>query len=793
MIGFMPVIVVVVALFQSAAVAANFTRGTSTATKFGVHEISLTGNGGVANPYDTVATVTFTPPSGSSNAVTVHAFYDGGNAWRARTYVTETGTWSWTSSSATDSGLNAKSGSFSATGSSLPGKLKKHPTDNKAWATDDGKWFLNISDTAYYLFNAGESSWQQFVIDNWGLGVTSLRSNLVGALRQVEKQQSSDGWDRIFSDSSRNFMNVGAFQTQDQRMEWMLNNYPELFIQLIVTPEPSNGWQNDESFWAARTTAQRTRFMRYVVARYAAWPQIFWLVTNDAFHGSGYPNNNAMVSQIGQYLADNDPWKQINLRSSGRNRGEPFYFTSASWVSYIHLETENALSGDQVSTYAGSPRHVFNGEDLYEGEKPITNDAYFFRRLFWAWTLSGGSANYGGYWNDIKPYSQTTFTGLNDVAHIVNFFDDNSVELAGWVPSDSSVSGPTGVKRVKVMRRPDNSAFVMYHPNAASDGTGAALASGTASLTVNSLAAGSYSLVWTRADDGAVSSSTFTHGGGNRLLTAPWAGKDVIAYLRSSEAPPSSNEYQAEAAPVLSGVTVETTNAGYTGSGYADFGGNGTYVEWNNIHVATAGTYTLTFRFAANSNRQCELRVNGANVGNLAFANTGGWANWQNETKVVTLNAGNNTLRVAANTSAGGPNLDRVSHDGSAPPSSAEYQAEAAPVLSGVTVETTNAGYTGSGYADFGGNGTYLEWTTINAPTAGTYTLTFRYAGNSTRQCQLRVNGVSVGNLAFASTGSWTNWQTETKVVTLNAGNNVLRVVANTSAGGPNLDRMVRQ
>ena len=83
----------------------NFTQGTAAAQKFGTHEIVLTGDGSVSNPFTTVATVTFTPPSGSANAKTVDAFYDGGNTWRARAYVTEIGTWQWKSSSATDPGL----------------------------------------------------------------------------------------------------------------------------------------------------------------------------------------------------------------------------------------------------------------------------------------------------------------------------------------------------------------------------------------------------------------------------------------------------------------------------------------------------------------------------------------------------------------------------------------------------------------------------------------------------------------------------------------------------------------
>ncbi|MBM3891301.1 MAG: hypothetical protein FJ388_19485, partial [Verrucomicrobia bacterium] len=59
--------------------AEHFTSGAQAAAKFGVHEIVLAGNGSVANPFDTVVTVRFTPPSGAANAKTVWAFYDGEN------------------------------------------------------------------------------------------------------------------------------------------------------------------------------------------------------------------------------------------------------------------------------------------------------------------------------------------------------------------------------------------------------------------------------------------------------------------------------------------------------------------------------------------------------------------------------------------------------------------------------------------------------------------------------------------------------------------------------------------
>lgn len=123
--------------------------------------------------------------------------------------------------------------------------------------------------------------------------------------------------------------------------------------------------------------------------------------------------------------------------------------------------------------------------------------------------------------------------------------------------------------------------------------------------------------------------------------------------------------------------------------------------------------------------------------------------------------------------------------------SSIEYQAEDYTAVNGVSVVTNHFGFTGGGFIDYGGNGTWLEWDNVSAG-PGTVTLNFRYANRSSsnRQSAVFVNGINTGNVAFASTGSWTNWGTVSYTVTLPLAVNTIRVQANTSAGGPNLDKM---
>ncbi len=128
--------------------------------------------------------------------------------------------------------------------------------------------------------------------------------------------------------------------------------------------------------------------------------------------------------------------------------------------------------------------------------------------------------------------------------------------------------------------------------------------------------------------------------------------------------------YQGESPTAQSGNVVATTHSGFTGTGYMDFGAVGSWLEWNNINVATAGNYTLTFRYANRSStaRACDVLRNGTTVGSVAFASTGAWTTWGTATLTVALNAGNNTLRVVARSSTGGPNLDKMDVSGGGTP-----------------------------------------------------------------------------------------------------------------------------
>ncbi|MFJ8697068.1 carbohydrate-binding protein [Streptomyces roseolilacinus] len=120
------------------------------------------------------------------------------------------------------------------------------------------------------------------------------------------------------------------------------------------------------------------------------------------------------------------------------------------------------------------------------------------------------------------------------------------------------------------------------------------------------------------------------------------------------------------------------------------------------------------------------------------------------------------------------------------------YEAERAPATCDGTVDTDHAGYSGTGFCN-GRNavGAALQFT-VDAPQAGTATLTVRYANGTTtpRPAGVTVNGASAGSASFAGTGTWTTWATATLTVPLNAGSNTVRFSPTTAGGLANIDAL---
>jgi hypothetical protein len=253
--------------------------------------------------------------------------------------------------------------------------------------------------------------------------------------------------------------------------------------------------------------------------------------------------------------------------------------------------------------------------------------------------------------------------------------------------------------------------------------------------------------------------------------------------------------YEAENATISQGI-LETTHTGFSGSGYVNCDNvAGSYVEFN-VNAAAAGNATVVIRYSngTTANRPASVTVDGTVVNpSLSFPVTTNWDTWASNTITVSLTAGSNTIRLTGTTANGPANIDYLdvtAASGGGGGTTTVYQAESA-TLSQAAVATNHIGFTGTGFVDYTNvTGGYVQFT-VTASTAGSATVTIRFANGTTvnRPMDIAVNGaVSSAGVPFNSTGTWDTWQTSTLTVALNAGTNTIRATATTANGGPNLD-----
>ena len=298
----------------------------------------------------------------------------------------------------------------------------------------------------------------------------------------------------------------------------------------------------------------------------------------------------------------------------------------------------------------------------------------------------------------------------------------------------------------------------------------------------------------------------------------------------------------------------ETNNGGYLGEGYLNLDNelNATATYYLIASEAQEESFQIRYANGGGSARGMNILVNGLQQATITGGYTGGWSSWLEESVTLTLREGRNQIALQANTGDGGPNVDLLAFSSptisvggctdcngdaggtaffddcgecvggntgqaactidcngdlngtaylddceicvggntSRQPCESSVEAEEACFVSGILLESVNAGYSGEGYVNTDNEtGASVVWQ-VESSTADSTTLTLVFAngGSGNRDGHLYINGDSLGVVALPATGGWTTWDNVGTTVYLEAGNNTLELVANSSGGLANLD-----
>jgi hypothetical protein len=221
-----------------------------------------------------------------------------------------------------------------------------------------------------------------------------------------------------------------------------------------------------------------------------------------------------------------------------------------------------------------------------------------------------------------------------------------------------------------------------------------------------------------------------------------------------------------------SGVTVQTSQSGYAGSGYVCCFSNASDQVAMTFSNVAAGNYDIRIRYSSgSSNQQNTVTVNGR-LRYEQFPGTNGA--WADRTIVgVSLAAGSNTITIGKDW--GWISVDFVELlPSSFTPTAGKVQAEHATLTgSGMAIQTGSPGYEGNGYVCcFSNGGDQLTATFANVA-AGQYNVRVRYKWGNLQVNNVVVNG-TIHSVQFPATNTWADAFVNN--VTLPAGTNTVAI-----------------
>ena len=270
------------------------------------------------------------------------------------------------------------------------------------------------------------------------------------------------------------YPNLQSFQRTDRKLKLLLNQFPSMYVQMLLIPEPASVYSDTE--WLDIDSGVRTQLWQNMTSRWAAFPNVFWSVANDLGDtdfpnpntGNTYTNNIQLAEDIGCYWmggcgsAGNDPWNEGRPMSMGHLRNTVDGSIGKNWHTYVTAYGKADISAQQLDGntdleetplfhYVDNLQPAYNTEDLYEGQHDLVKHPdYFYRRLFWSHLLSDSGATYGSSltWPMLYTYTTGVYTvgttsydlvGLDNIQHVYDILGQAQVDLASFAPADNLI------------------------------------------------------------------------------------------------------------------------------------------------------------------------------------------------------------------------------------------------------------------------------------------------------------------------------------------------------------------
>jgi hypothetical protein len=423
--------------------------------------------------------------------IDVEGFFDGLDGTKAIfrvrfTPTTSAGTWSFALTS-TDDGLKL-SDSLTSTTSSSKGFLRRDGNARTLVWDNNARPFL-WGQTYYQVVNQARSKtdgrWHPAIVGSKGYGMNKIRLLVSPWADDPQTGIASKAFQKLpgSNDLNRNKLDIENWRALDDVVEFLTAQ--QMVADLILfhdgnlTTSPFAGARpaNPQQCTIPDDTArlQNERYTRYIMARYAAFSNVIWTLSNEYQLVTGNSTQcNAPWTQLGCLIRGcsgappADPWmgtgtrlralsnhNNINLDRPDRaiNGSYPcFEFFSDGWANHLALQTRRAnsdtMAGEAVSRNGNVQRTDRCAGLTANRRLPIIDDEYFYlgeddnadqdrkrhRQAMWAIAASGGFGSTGSTRGPkecggevCQPTFQTNWQdetlSYGDIRALVNFFN----------------------------------------------------------------------------------------------------------------------------------------------------------------------------------------------------------------------------------------------------------------------------------------------------------------------------------------------------------------------------------
>ena len=425
-------------------------------------------------PYGHALTARFFGPDGLARRV--HGYQTGPLTYAVRVCPEQEGAWRWETES-TEAALCGKGGFLcTAPAADSRGFLRVDRTNPYHFVFDDGTRFFMMGTTYYNLTRVERRDWTACLDGCARYGINKIRL-YVGAVPGMDPgldhaalHRKTEAWQTNQGD---------LFQPRYTASWDMLDNLDEILSAML-----HRGMMADLIMITsnARTMTQLDeRHYAYLVDRYAAFPNVAWVLANEWNYHK--PVDRAYFNLMGRLVHGRDPYMRGHagqrLLSVHQQTRIDFQFFDQDWVSHaiVQLGVRNGQQvvrdewGDADSNQTQYPHGddwgnagilfnrghnmpVVNDEYGYIGEPedrsapsakdaPVALSREKHRRILWGIYLAGGYASAGDkrlYPQIGRPYGCCKWVDCpeyEDIARLVAFF----APLAHWtlVPANDRV------------------------------------------------------------------------------------------------------------------------------------------------------------------------------------------------------------------------------------------------------------------------------------------------------------------------------------------------------------------